>query len=203
MSSETAHPHCTTDVMWIRSIHMGGAFFLIDTIDYRLVYKSVPRPSSSLIMSLSVNLVVVFSVTVFSVAAASIEISTSPETTANVEKVLPLKEGLENYTIVCSVTNGGSQQRTEWYIERPNINSPFAHIGILINTGLVDYPSDLVDQVIISGPTYTNRFLIKNLTRSFHMAKLQCGTFTTRRKFILRISGKSVGHSLSLTIFIR
>lgn len=128
-----------------------------------------------------------------------IMISTSPATIENQVQFIPQIEGIQNYSIVCTVTDQGSGAvwRTEWYIERPFIKSAFAHIGISTASGLVDYPTDLVNEVIISGPPLiqgtsintANNFLIKNFTRSFHMARLQCGTLSTRRTFLLGIEG--------------
>lgn len=137
----------------------------------------------------------VFQFTIFSVAA-SFEISTFPETTANIEKLLPVKEG-SNYTIICNVTTNGVLMSTEWFIQRQNIDLSLKHIGISPVTGVVEYPAGLSDQLVITGPvkdkfnTFANQFLIKSFTHSFHICKLQCGTenYATRRKFILGVEG--------------
>lgn len=163
--------------------------------------QSIIHISSGQLIILVSTKMIFFSVSVFRLiiiftTVASFEISTFPETTADEEKILVLKEGLKNYTIVCNVTNDGAIWNTNWYIERPSINSSFAQIGISYGDGLVNYPTDLVDEVIITGPpligliTYAREFLIKDLTLSFHMAKLQCGTLNTRRRFLLKIKGK-------------
>lgn len=106
-------------------------------------------------------------------------------------------EGHHFGTIVCNVTQSGAFYQTNWYIERPFIDSSFKHIGVSISSGKVSYPADLVDKVIIYGPllvqgtniTYQNHFLISNFTREFHMAELQCGSLNVRSTFFLGIRG--------------
>lgn len=125
----------------------------------------------------------------------SVVVETFPNTTAyDVDRPITINEG-SKYIIKCNVTIGGLLASTEWFIQRPHIDSSIKHIGISPNTGAVAYPIGLADQVVISGhflnKPVANEFHIENFTRPFHMSKLQCGTenYETRGRFILGIEG--------------
>lgn len=126
-------------------------------------------------------------------AVQPLTITTIPEINEELTQAyVPVESSALPVTIQCTVYNGNNQFNTLWFIQR---SSDSSLISITLTNGVIINPHDLSDDVIITGEPITDHvsfgtnFTILNFTTQFDGAEVQCGTYSTRRKFKLGFAG--------------
>lgn len=136
-----------------------------------------------------------------SVSQCQTLIVTIPETTdAQPVAYVAADKGEINVFLQCFVfASPDSPVITEWRIQRYSVDANIANLLFNSNDGSVSSPSDLADDLIVTGElaisdtaiTYRTNFTILNFTDEFDTTKLECGVGSDRKTFTLGFPGNT------------